>query len=160
MKKLLFIPMLFACFMSMGQASAGGGGGKHFIGEKFGGGIVFYVTTDGLHGLIAETRDIPCSWYEAQDFISDPSNHSAAGKLFTDWRLPTRYELLLMIVNIFKIGNFAENQIYWSSFFANKNQTAFQTAFALAVFSGGRTEVRGASMDSYINYTARAIRNF
>jgi len=34
MKKLLFIPMLFVCFMSMGQASAGGG--KHFIGENFG----------------------------------------------------------------------------------------------------------------------------
>ena len=43
MKKLLFIPMLFACFMGMGQAAVSksqSGGGKHFIGEKFGGGIV------------------------------------------------------------------------------------------------------------------------
>ena len=55
MKKLLFIPMLFACFMGMGQAA--GGGGKHFIGEKFGGGIVFNVTEDGLHGLIAAKSD-------------------------------------------------------------------------------------------------------
>jgi Protein of unknown function (DUF1566) len=55
MKKLLFIPMLFACFMSMGQAKTVGG--KHFIGEKFGGGIVFHVTKDGLHGLIAATSD-------------------------------------------------------------------------------------------------------
>jgi len=60
MKKLLFIPMLFACFMGIGQAAVSksqSGGGKHFIGEKFGGGIVFYVTKDGLHGLIAATSD-------------------------------------------------------------------------------------------------------
>jgi len=55
MKKLLIIPMFFACFMSMGQAKTVGG--KHFIGEKFGGGIVFHVTKDGLHGLIAATSD-------------------------------------------------------------------------------------------------------
>lgn len=54
-EKLLIIPMLFACLLGMRQASAGGG--KHFIGEKFGGGIVFYVTKDGLHGLIAATSD-------------------------------------------------------------------------------------------------------
>ena len=37
----------------------------HFIGERFGGGIVFYVSDKGLHGLIAATTDqnpgIP--WY-------------------------------------------------------------------------------------------------
>jgi hypothetical protein len=77
-------------------------GGTHTIGESYGGGIVFYVTTDGLHGLIAETQDqsSSCSWYAAQDIISTSSNHSTAGKLFTDWRLPTKNELSLMYSNI------------------------------------------------------------
>jgi hypothetical protein len=106
MKKLLFIPMLFACYMSMGQASTGVSPtlkigtdkigvsstlkivlptlktgndkkidsstlkivndkkidelnkGKHFIGEEYGGGIVFYIYDDGNHGLIASKSDM------------------------------------------------------------------------------------------------------
>jgi hypothetical protein len=94
-------------------------GGTHTIGEPYGGGIVFYVTTDGLHGLIAETQDqsISCSWYNAQDIISTNANHPTAGKLYTDWRLPTKYELNLLYIQ--KVagtvgGGFASGS-YWSS---------------------------------------------
>ncbi len=31
---------------------------KHFIGERFGGGIVFYIYDDGQHGLIAAKQDL------------------------------------------------------------------------------------------------------
>jgi hypothetical protein len=31
---------------------------KHFIGEQFGGGIVFYIYDDGQHGLIAAKQDL------------------------------------------------------------------------------------------------------
>ena len=31
---------------------------RHFIGEKFGGGVVFYVTSGGVHGLICSTEDL------------------------------------------------------------------------------------------------------
>lgn len=34
-----------------------GGSKKHFAGEYYGGGIVFYTTGDGIHGLIAATAD-------------------------------------------------------------------------------------------------------
>ena len=97
-------------------AITAGGGTTHTISETFGGGIVFYVTTDGLHGLIAETQDqsSSCSWYNAQDVISNPDNHSTDGKKFTDWRLPTKYELNLMYNARSTIGNFA-NPNYWSS---------------------------------------------
>jgi hypothetical protein len=79
-----------------------GSGGTHTIGELYGGGMVFYVTADGLHGLIAETVDQSSNsiWYNAQDIISTSSRHSSAGALFTDWRLPTKNELSLMYRNI------------------------------------------------------------
>jgi hypothetical protein len=93
-------------------------GGTHTIGESYGGGKVFYVTTDGLHGLIAETQDQSgsCTWYNAQDIISTSSNHSIAGQLYTDWRLPTKYELnLLYLQKVAEtVGGFANNN-YWSS---------------------------------------------
>ncbi|MEW6606776.1 MAG: DUF1566 domain-containing protein [bacterium] len=45
------------------QTTAAGGG--HYIGESYGGGIVFYVYDNGQHGLIAATADQSTSmrWY-------------------------------------------------------------------------------------------------
>jgi hypothetical protein len=80
------------------------------------GGYVFYVTPDGKHGLVAETQDQSTStnWYTAQDIISDPANHSTNGQNFTDWRLPTKYELNQMYLQKVAIGGFASNY-FWSS---------------------------------------------
>jgi hypothetical protein len=83
--------------------TASSGGGTHTVGESFGGGIVFYVTSNGQHGLISETQLISPNansssnsdiyYYSlAQDMISDSTNHSTNGKLYTDWRLPTKSE--------------------------------------------------------------------
>ena len=81
------------------SAAPSGGATTHSLGEAFGGGIVFYVTSDGLHGLIAETQNLSskCYWMNAQNEISKSSNHSTAGKLFSDWRLPTANELNLLL---------------------------------------------------------------
>ena len=47
---------------------------KHYIGEKWGGGIVFIVVADGLHGLIAETKDQgDCAWKETTNLINKKS---------------------------------------------------------------------------------------
>ena len=84
-------------------APSGGASTTHYIGESYGGGIVFYVTSDGQHGLISETQLISpnantsangdiYNYSLAQDMISDPNNHSTNGKLYTDWRLPTKSE--------------------------------------------------------------------
>ncbi len=88
----------------------------HVIGENYGGGIIFYVTPDGQHGLIAETQDQSSgsSWWDAQDVISTSINHSTAGKNFTDWRLPTKNELNLLYNQRAIVGGFANNY-YWSS---------------------------------------------
>jgi hypothetical protein len=81
------------------SAAPSGGATTHSLGEAFGGGIVFYITSDSLHGLIAETQNLSstCFWKDAQDEISKSSNHSTAGKLFSDWRLPTANELNLLL---------------------------------------------------------------
>ena len=96
--------------------ASGGGGGAHNIGDSYGGGTVFWVTSDGLHGLIAETIDqsTSSSWYNAQNIISINSNHSTAGKLYTDWRLPTTNELNLLYLQRITVGGFA-SAFYWSS---------------------------------------------
>jgi hypothetical protein len=80
------------------------------------GGYVFYVTPDGKHGLVAATKDqgSGSSWFNAQDSISSPANHNADGKKFTNWRLPTKYELNLVYSARLAIGGFV-NFLYWSS---------------------------------------------
>ena len=80
------------------------------------GGYVFYLTPDGKHGLVAATSDQSTSadWYLAPDVISNPDNYDTNGKKFTDWRLPTKYELNLMYTQKNSIGAFDSNY-YWSS---------------------------------------------
>jgi len=101
-----------------GGNQGGGGGGVHFIGELWGGGIVFYVNTAGDHGLVAALQDQSAgiNYGLADDAYSNPNNHNNAGKEFTDWRMPSRYELNLMYQNLHLngLGNFALGA-YWSS---------------------------------------------
>jgi hypothetical protein len=80
------------------------------------GGYIFWVSPDGKHGLVAETVDqsLSSNWYNAQDIISNPSNHSVNGAKFRDWRMPTKYELNEMYLQRLAIGGFS-NDFYWSS---------------------------------------------
>ena len=100
-------------------SAAPSGARTHTLGEAFGGGIIFYVTSDGLHGLIAETQNLlsKCFWKDAQNEISKSSNHSTAGKLFTDWRLPTANELDLLLTYNSATGLIPglNSWYYWSS---------------------------------------------
>jgi hypothetical protein len=131
-------------------------GGTHTIGESYGGGKVFYVTTDGLHGLIAETQDqsSSCSWYDAQDIISTSSNHSTAGKLFTDWRLPTKNELNLLYSQKLVVGSFSSNG-YWSSSEDGRTSQGYEIGW-LQVFNDGTP----TSSYKNLTYYVRAIRSF
>ncbi len=88
---------------------------KHTISEKFGGDIVFDVSADGLHGLIAETKDQgSCDFKDAAALVAKPENHSEEGKAFTDWRVPTISELKILILQKTIVGGFASAK-YWSS---------------------------------------------
>ena len=109
------------------------------------GGYVFWVSADGKHGLVAETQDQGlATWYEAQNLISNPSNHSFNGQKFRDWRMPTKFELNEMYVQRVAIGGFAYNY-YWSST-GYSYDTAWRQLFGLggqyASSKGGSNYVR------------------
>ena len=97
-----------------------GGGTPHFIGELWGGGIVFYVNASGDHGLICALQDQSAgtNFGLADDAISNPLNHNLAGQVFTDWQIPSRYQLNLMYSTLHlaspPLGGFSPSN-YWSS---------------------------------------------
>jgi hypothetical protein len=114
------------------------------IGQKYGGGIIFYLDKTGQHGLIASTFDQSkdCGWGKNADRSNNPAGlgigtgaqntakiladdmidaNGAAylcGKLkvkeFDDWFLPSLFELQLLYKNKNVIGGFS-NEYYWSS---------------------------------------------
>ena len=117
------------------------------------GGYVFYVTPDGKHGLVAATQDqspsAGTSWFNAQNIISDPANHDTDGKKFTDWRLPTRFELNLLYEDRTLIGNF-QNSPYWSSTMRDGSNAWYQDFSDNSQF-----------FDAFaLPYRIRAVRSF
>ena len=81
------------------------------------GGYIIWVSPNGKHGLVAETVDqsTNASHGNAQDFISNPNNHSADGANFRDWRMPTAYELNEMYLQKDNIGGFSTGDYLHSS---------------------------------------------
>ena len=118
------------------------------------GGYIFWVSTDGKHGLVAETQDQGnATWYEAQNLISNPNNHfSPNGAKFRDWRLPTQFELNEMYLQKDAIGGFANtNSDYWSS-----TEGYYSSALFKNFLNGGQTDV---NKNSYF-FNVRAVRAF
>jgi hypothetical protein len=75
-----------------------GGSGGHYVGEVYGGGIVFYVTTGGYHGLIASSTDIVANPMTIFDRATSPSYKYATNSenLYTDWVTPTFSQLNIL----------------------------------------------------------------
>jgi hypothetical protein len=122
----------------------------HYIGESYGGGIVFYVYDNGQHGLIAATADQSTGirWYAgtytntmafsdgvgagkantaviiANQGYGDGATYAAricneysvtaGGVTYSDWYLPSKYELNLLYLQKAVVGGFTDN-FYWSS---------------------------------------------
>ena len=116
------------------------------------GGYIFWVSSDGKHGLVAETVDQSTSTnlYEAQNLISDPSNHSVDGDDFRNWRLPTKYELNAMYLQKDDIGGFS-NDVYWSS-----TEIHYEVAWRQD-FSDG---IQGLNIKDAIFHRVRVVRAF
>ena len=136
-----------------------GGGAPHFIGELWGGGIVFYVNASGDHGLICALQDQSAgiNFGLADDAISNPINHNLAGQVFTDWRIPSRYQLNLMYSNLHlaspPLGGFSSSN-YWSSS-CTDNQLPIQ-GFITNFSTGAVSTVSRSNTGQKV----RAIRSF
>ena len=128
------------------------------------GGYVFMVSADGKHGLVCETIDQGVSsWYNAQNVISNPSKHSENGKNFTDWRVPTRYELAQMYslkTDIEAVGDSFGTNTYWTS-----NQSVYsanglseETAWRQNFGSGFQFDNNNISLEGQL--FVRSVREF
>ncbi len=152
---------------------------EHFLGEEFGGGIVFFIDESGNHGLVAASDDLQTSakW----GFFENPAGANGktigTGKLntekirklspkpdnaaslcselqqngFSDWFLPSVDELTLMYKNLKLkgLGNFTEDE-YWSS-----SETDFNNSWLMNFKSGYVTE---SNVNKSIH--VRAVRQF
>ncbi|MDA9310160.1 DUF1566 domain-containing protein [Flavobacteriaceae bacterium] len=116
------------------------------------GGYVIQISPNGKHGLVVAMQDQGTSiWYEANDLLSNPFNHDADGKEFSDWRLPTQRELNLLYV-VYSNGNGASlnANYYWSS-----TELDFDLAWG-QLFNGGNQNHN----NKIFTYYVRAVRAF
>lgn len=91
------------------------------------GGVVFTISDDSTHALVAAFRDLnvdtilessslmidTISWYEARDLVKDSSGYDEFGKEFSDWRLPTNIEFNELKAN--SDITLADAEGYWTS---------------------------------------------
>ncbi|MDX1686020.1 MAG: DUF1566 domain-containing protein [Saprospiraceae bacterium] len=161
---------------------------RHYVGERYGGGIVFYTYDGGRHGLIASLRDLgdPVIWNGGPSSTSAEShydgstntdrivNNQGAGNYaasicrnyngggFSDWFLPSIWELNLLYQNgfvvSFKLDNdndmntaaISAGQSYWSS-------TQFDDDLAYMIYFANGTPYLDIKTNSY---RIRAVRRF
>lgn len=152
---------------------------ERYIGEDFGGGIIFYLDSTKKHGLIAAPADQSASaqWGYFKEQLGAYGKNMGDGKQntdiiakataekniaanicgnlnlngFSDWFLPAIEELKPMYYN-FKakaLGNFSSTQ-YWSS-----SETDFNNAWIMDFGLGTDTENNVVK-----NYAVRAVRYF
>jgi hypothetical protein len=116
---------------SWAAPSGGSSSGGHYVGEVYGGGIVFYVTPGGYHGLIASSTDIMTSPILAIDRATSPDYHGYTTNnenLYTDWRAPTFSQLKLLREARNTAGlnlNLSSNVSYISSTTSSNDTFAF-----------------------------------
>lgn len=88
---------------------------RFVVGQHYQGGIVAYVNSTGMHGLIIADRDL--GGYDWDSAKKKCDAYKAGG--YFDWRLPTKDELQKMYAARFKTGAYAKG-MYWSSTDAGK----------------------------------------
>lgn len=150
----------------------------HYIGERFGGGVIFWMTKDSLHGLIADTVDLGSHtwWNGTHTTTGATAIRIGSGKTntrkiivsqgktgyyaalisakskhggYTDWFLPSKDELNEIYKHKAIIGNTIN--FYWSSSESNENQAWGQR------FDDG---YQYFDLDKHYESQVRAIRAF
>jgi hypothetical protein len=140
-----------------------------YLGEAYGGGIIFYVDEDGKHGLITTTIDKSTRKQkksetfihtnEVRDGISTGrfnTNRLNAMKgeeardsqvtedyhnvYLSDWYLPTRYDLIKLYRNREVIGGYAEFAKGWKSTELSSVNEWYRSFITGGEFSNGKDE--------------------
>ena len=119
---------------------------NHVIGERFGGGIIFYVDSSGQHGLIADSSDQKdANWLDA---INECKELRDGG--YTDWRLPSLEEIELLYTQSTLFGSLSYGSFHWTS-----TEKDADHAYVLAFMGDMRLSYRKS-----LPVSVRAIRNF
>ncbi|MBI5540881.1 MAG: DUF1566 domain-containing protein [Bacteroidia bacterium] len=164
----------------------------HYVGELFGGGIVFWVDHSRQHGLIASLADLSAgmpwsniinvsigstaeSTWDGQSntqAIISQAGHTNSGALlctqyifggFSDWYLPSVFELRQLLVNAFHITFILENDgdnystglpIPNDAWYMSSTER-FNNCCSINIDMGS-----GYVGDKDINYRVRAVRKF
>ena len=119
------------------------------IGQRYQGGIVFYVDESRQHGLVAATRDLPgeYDWQGAKD-----AGERFVDGGFSDWYLPGKWELNELYKHKSAVGGFSD-YFYWSS-----TEDDADDAWDQYFGSGGQDSNYGSG--KYGNFRVRAVRAF
>ena len=155
----------------------------HFVGEHFGGGIIFYLDSAGQHGLIADETDLGEYTWRPDNIITITgatktglgSGKSNTRKIirsqgmsgtyaalacinstkagYTDWYLPSKGELKALYFRRAVIGGFSLTE-YWSSTEVNGNSADY-AAWTQSFDTGGE-----GNNYKYASLPIRAIRSF
>ncbi len=156
--------------------------GTFYIGQSYGGGIIFYIDGTGIHGLISATSDqstgVVPGWGCYGTFIGGTGTGIGTGQAnttaivngcstpgiaaricdtltlngYTDWFLPSKDELNQMYIQKAVIGGFA-NYGYWSSSEYDANN-----AWAQSFLTGNQVDLPKISTTLF--YHVRAVRAF
>ena len=147
MKRILLVVIVLSYWITATQGQA-----VRKIGENYGGGIIFYVSPDSIHGLIAEKVDQGiCNFIEAKSIVR-LGVHSKEGEKYNDWRLPNIGELVRLSKNQEIVGGFCSNY-YWSS-------TIEDLRYAWISNLALNSSYDEKFVSIYENYSVRAVRDF
>ena len=156
--------------------------GQHFVGENFGGGVVFYLDSTNLHGLISSTSDqetyspwgnygIPVPGGTSAAIGSGQANTTTIVNAFgnscwaawrcdqldlnsySDWFLPSKDELNEMYLHNAEIGGFGAFGFYY--YWSSTEYDAYEAWF-LNFNWGGNASPQGKHYAGAV----RAVRAF
>ena len=142
----------------------------HYVGESYGGGIVFYVYDSGKHGIVTSTMDrskriqrqngtstvtntvtnridgskintkgISASEDAEKDDVQIYSSYQDS--YYSDWYLPSKYELSLLYLNRAVLGGYTNFAKGWSTTEDSRVNAWFKSFATGGSFSNGKDDV-------------------